>query len=59
MTKFIPRHDLTQPLDLAPAGPGAEWIAAGVLLLTLIAICGLYWAQSAYDKDTDNAYSHH
>lgn len=57
MPRFIPRHDLTQPLDLAPAGAGAEWIAAGALIIaSLIVIYTVYGRQRAYDKKSPHAH---
>ena len=57
MPRFIPRHDLTQPLDLAPAGVGAEWIAAGALIIvSLIAVYAVYGRQRAYDKERPHAH---
>ena len=57
MPRFIPRHDLTQPLDLAPAGAGAEWIAAGALIIvSLIAMYAVYGRQRAYDKKAPHAH---
>ena len=57
MPRFIPRHDLTQPLDLAPAGAGAEWIAAGALIIvSLIAMYAVYGRQRAHDKKAPHAH---